>query len=99
MDALADGGRDPASARASTRREPSFAARGTIAVVAGRQKMAPIAHARAAALGRTLPLVPRGGHDWFRREAVIEQTQTLIGAPPSSTPSTSPLARVGFGSK
>jgi hypothetical protein len=35
----------------------------------------------------------------FRREAVIEQTQTLIGAPPNSTPSTSPLVRVGFGSK
>ena len=52
MDALADGGRDPGFAPASTRRELSFAARGTIAVVAGRQKMAPIAHARAAALGR-----------------------------------------------
>ena len=34
----------------------------------------------------------------LRREAVIEQTQTLIGAPPNSTPSTSPLVRVGFGS-
>src|SRR5580693_4588070 len=34
----------------------------------------------------------------FRREAVIEQTQTLIGAPPNSTPSTSPLVRDGFGS-
>ena len=33
----------------------------------------------------------------LRREAVIEQTQTLIGAPPNSTPSTSPLVRVGFG--
>ena len=34
----------------------------------------------------------------FRREAVIEQTQTLIGAPPNSTPLTSPLVRVGLGS-
>jgi hypothetical protein len=37
-------------------------------------------------------------NDRLRREAVIEQTQTLIGAPPNSTPSTSPLVRVGFGS-
>jgi len=35
----------------------------------------------------------------LRREAVIEQTQTLIGAQPNSTPSTSPLVRVGFGSR
>src|SRR6266403_3608362 len=37
-------------------------------------------------------------NDRLRREAVIEQTQTLIGAPPNSTPSTSPLVRVGLGS-
>src|SRR5580693_10490514 len=37
--------------------------------------------------------------DRFRREAVIEQTQTLIGAPPNSTPSTSPLVRVGYSAR
>jgi hypothetical protein len=41
----------------------------------------------------------RPTNDRYRREAVIGQTQTLIGAPPNSTPSTSPLVRVGFGSK
>jgi hypothetical protein len=29
----------------------------------------------------------------------LEQIQTLIGAPPNSTPPTSPLVRVGFGSR
>jgi hypothetical protein len=48
--------------------------------------------------GRTLRLDCGPADDRFRREAVIEQTQTLIGAPPNSTRSTSPLVRVGFGS-
>jgi hypothetical protein len=54
------------------------------------------------------PVCPVVGEGWHRevspypnhrREAVIEQIQTLIGAPPNSTPSTSPLVRVGFGSR
>ena len=72
--AIADGGQDPGSAPASTRREPSFAARGTIAVVAGRQKMAPIAHARASALGRELPFEP--GFQAFVETAFIDTPPT-----------------------
>ena len=36
------------AAPASTRREPSFAVRGTIAAMAGDQNMAPIAHANGS---------------------------------------------------
>src|SRR5580693_2035150 len=49
--------------------------------------------------GNRLSCVDSNGNVRNRREAVIEQTQTLIGAPPNSTPSTSPLVRVGFGSR
>ena len=50
------------TAPALTRREPSFAARGTIAAVAGCQNMALIAHARTAALGRLRAFNVR--HSW-----------------------------------
>ena len=65
----------------------------------GRSKVRSCRSRRAAVVGRTLPIDRVRVNGWNRREAVIEQTQTLIGAPPNSTPSTSPLVRVGFGSQ
>jgi hypothetical protein len=49
-------------------------------------------------MGRTQRLDRGFANDRNRREAVIEQTQMLIGAPSNSTPSTSPLVSLGFGS-
>src|SRR5580704_2397387 len=55
------------------------------------------AQARAAGDSISPTLLLRGEPNQ-RRDAVIEQTQMLIGAPSNSTPSTSPLVSLGFGS-